>query len=170
MKVTIVPRGKSLGAAWYLPEENHLMTKSQLLDRMGTALGGRAAEEITFGEVSSGAMDDLEKVTKLAYAMVAFYGLNDELGNTSFYDSNNTYQSFQRPYSDETAALIDQEVRTLVEKVYAQTKVILIEHKEALKELAELLLRQEVAEKRDLERIFGVKNQAKIATKEFMNE
>lgn len=158
MKVTIVPRGKSLGAAWYLPEEHLLYTKSQFLDRLTFALGGRAAEEVIFGEVTSGALDDLEKVTKQAYTMVAFYGLNDKLGNISYYDSTGQYeQSIQKPYSEATAQMIDNEVRQLVEKAYERAKNLITKHRKELEELAELLLKKEVVIKKDLEKIFGVK-------------
>lgn len=156
VKVTIVPRGKSLGAAWYLPEEHQILTTAQFTDRLSAALGGRAAEELIFSEVSSGALDDLEKVTKQAYTMVAYYGLNEKLGNTSFYDSTGEYQqSLHKPYSEATAQLIDEEVRKLVKQAYDTTLQILTEHKEALIELAELLLEKEVLYKSDLEKIFG---------------
>ncbi len=156
LKVTIVPRGKSLGAAWYLPEEHQLYTKRQFLDRLCAALGGRAAEEVVFGEISSGALDDLEKVTKQAYTMVAYYGLNEKLGNISFYDSTGQYeQALQKPYSEETAQLIDKEVRRLVEEAYERTRQLLIDHRQELEELAQLLIDKEVAVKEDLERIFG---------------
>ncbi len=156
MKVTIVPRGKSLGAAWYLPEEHFLYTKAQFLDRLTFALGGRAAEEVIFGEVSSGALDDLEKVTKQAYTMVAFYGLNEKLGNISFYDSTGQYeQSIHRPYSEATATMIDVEVRLLIEKAYERSKNLIIKHRKELEKLANLLLEKEVVVKDDLEKIFG---------------
>ncbi len=156
MKVSIVPRGKSLGSAWYLPEEQQLYTRAQFMDRLCTALGGRAAEELVFGEVSSGALDDLEKVTKQAYMMVTYYGFSDKLGNTSFYDSSGQYeQSLQKPYSEATAELIDLEVRRLVDSAYAKAKTILAQHRKALKELAELLIQKEVVVKEDLEAILG---------------
>ena len=158
MKVTIVPRGKSLGAAWYLPEEHLLYTKAQFLDRLTFALGGRAAEEVIFGEVSSGALDDLEKVTKLAYTMVAYYGLGEKIGNLSYYDSTGQYeQSIHRPYSEATANIIDQEVSTLVEKSYERAKKLIIKHQSELELLANLLLEKEVVIKDDLEKIFGKK-------------
>ncbi len=163
LKVSIVPRGKALGSAWYLPEEHSIFTKSQMTDRLTTALAGRAAEDLIFGEVSSGALDDLEKVTKQAYTMIAFYGFNEKMGNTSFYDSTGMYaESLQKPYSDATAELIDEEVRKLVEKNYARAKTILAQHRKELKKLADLLMEQEVVEKADLEAIFGkrkLKNQ-----------
>ena len=156
VKVTIVPRGRSLGAAWYLPEERQITTKEQMLDEMCAALGGRAAEEITFGKVSTGALSDLEKITKQAYAMVTVYGLNEEIGNISFYDSSgqNEY-SFQKPYSEKTAEKIDQEVKKMIDEAYARTKEILLNNQDHLKQLAELLLEKEVIFKDDLEKIFG---------------
>ena len=156
LKVSIIPRGKSLGAAWYLPEEHQIFTKSEFLDKIAVALGGRAAEEIVFGEISSNALDDLEKVTKQAYMMVAFYGLNEEIGNLSFYDSNGQYErSLQRPYSEATAEKIDEEVHKLVEAAYERTKQILLEHRGQLDALAQLLLQKEVVYQEDLEEIFG---------------
>ncbi|MDF1673398.1 MAG: ATP-dependent zinc metalloprotease FtsH [Vicingaceae bacterium] len=157
VKVTIIPRGRSLGAAWYLPEERQITTKEQLLDEMCAALGGRAAEEITFGKVSTGALSDLEKVTKQAYAMVSMYGLNDKIGNISFYDSSGQSDyTFSKPYSEKTAETIDEEVRTMVEAAYQRTLGILKENKEMLSTLAEQLLEKEVIFRDDLEAIFGV--------------
>ena len=159
LKVSIVPRGRSLGAAWYLPEENVIYTKEQFIDRLCATLAGRASEEINFGKISSGALDDLEKVTKQAYTMVAYYGLSEKIGNLSFYDSTGQYESsFQKPYSEATAQLIDQEVKSLVEKAYERTKKILIDHQAELEELAELLLKKEVVYKDDLVEIFGERN------------
>lgn len=156
VKVTIVPRGKSLGAAWYLPEERQITTTEQLLDEMCGALGGRAAEEIIFGKISTGALSDLEKVTKQAYAMVSMYGLSDKVGNLSFYDSSGQSEySFSKPYSDKTAELIDQEVSDLVEKAYERTKKLLEDNKDKLTLLAKALLDKEVIFKEDLEGIFG---------------
>lgn len=157
IKVTIIPRGRSLGAAWYLPEERQITTKEQLLDEMCAALGGRAAEQIIFGKVSTGALSDLEKVTKQAYAMVSVYGLNDKIGNISFYDSSgqNDY-SFSKPYSEKTAEMIDQEVRSMVEAAYQRTLKILEENKDKLTLLADKLLEKEVIFRDDLEAIFGV--------------
>jgi cell division protease FtsH len=158
LKITIVPRGKSLGAAWYLPEEHQIYTKAQFLDRLCAGLGGRAAEDIIFGEVSSGALDDLEKVTKQAYTMVAFYGLNDKIGNISYYDSTGEFeQSFQKPYSEATAQLIDDEVRKMAGQAYARTKDILEQNRPALEAIAQLLLQKEVVLSADLERILGKK-------------
>lgn len=156
LKVSIVPRGRSLGAAWYLPQENVIYNKNQFLDRLCAALGGRAAEDVVIGQVSSGALDDLEKVTKQAYMMVAYYGLNEELGNISFYDSTGQYeQSLHRPYSEATAEKIDEEVRKLVENAYQRTKKLLQDHRTELEALAHLLLQKEVVFQKDLENIFG---------------
>jgi ATP-dependent metalloprotease FtsH len=156
VKVTIVPRGKSLGAAWYLPEERQITTKKQMLDEMCAALGGRAAEQVTFGEVSTGALSDLEKITKQAYAMVSIYGLDEKIGNLSFYDSTGQSDySFQKPYSEQTSVLIDQQVKFLVEEMYKRTIELLTEKKDNLVELAELLLEKEVIFREDLVRIFG---------------
>lgn len=160
IKVTIVPRGRSLGAAWYLPEERQLTTKVQMMDEMCAALGGRAAEDVVFGEVSTGALSDLEKVTKQAYSMVSVYGLNDKIGNISFYDSSgqNEY-AFSKPYSEKTAELIDSEVKLIVDEAYARTKQILVDNRTKLNELAELLLEKEVIFKEDMVRIFGERTQ-----------
>lgn len=156
VKVTIVPRGRSLGAAWYLPDERHLTTKEQMLDEICAALGGRAAEDVIFGKVSTGALSDLEKVTKQAYAMVTMYGLNEKLGNISYYDSSgqNEY-TFGKPYSEETARTIDEEVSKIVEGEYDRAKKILTENKDKLTELATKLLEKEVIFKEDLTKIFG---------------
>ncbi len=156
VKVTIVPRGTSLGAAWYLPEERQITTKEQMLDEMCAALGGRAAEEIVFGAVSTGALSDLEKITKQAYAMVSVYGLNDKIGNISFYDSSGQSEySFSKPYSEKTSQIIDEEVSKMVEEAYVRTKKILLENKDKLALLAKKLLEKEVIYKDDLEAIFG---------------
>lgn len=156
VKVTIVPRGRSLGAAWYLPDERHLTTTEQMLDEICAAMGGRAAEEIMYGKVSTGALSDLEKVTKQAYAMVTVYGLNEKIGNISFYDSSGqTEYSFSKPYSDRTAQTIDEEVRNIVEEQYTRAKQILTENKDKLTALATQLLEKEVIFKEDLEKIFG---------------
>ncbi len=158
VKVTIIPRGKSLGAAWYLPEERSITTTEQLMDEMCAALGGRAAEEITFGKISTGALSDLEKVTKQAYAMVSYYGLSEKVGNISYYDSSgNTEYSFQKPYSEKTAELIDAEVNALIASAYIKAKRILTEHKDQLALLANLLLEKEVMFKEDLENIIGIR-------------
>lgn len=156
VKVTIVPRGRSLGAAWYLPEERQITTKEQMLDEMCAALGGRAAEEIIFGKVSTGALSDLEKITKQAYAMVTVYGLSDKVGNVSFYDSTgqNEY-AFNKPYSEKTSELIDDEVKEMVDTAYERTKKILEANKDKLDTLAKELLDKEVIFKENLEDIFG---------------
>jgi AFG3 family protein len=156
LKVSIIPRGKSLGAAWYLPEERQIRTVTQLTQRITAALAGRAAEEITFNEVSSGALDDLEKVTKEAYAMVAYFGFNKKIGNISFYDSTGRSENtLQKPYSEETGKLIDEEVRKLVEACYQQAITILIEHKDELIDIAELLLKKEIIYKDEIEKVLG---------------
>jgi AFG3 family protein len=156
VKVTIIPRGKALGAAWYLPEERQITTKEQLLDEMCSALGGRAAEYITFSQISTGALNDLEKITKQAYAMVSYFGLSEKLGNLSFYDSTGqTEYSFTKPYSEDTAQLIDKEVSELVDAQYKRAVNILKRHKEDLAKLASLLLEKEVIFSEDLEKIFG---------------
>lgn len=156
VKVTIVPRGRSLGAAWYLPEERQITTKEQMLDEMCAALGGRAAEEITFDRISTGALSDLEKITKQAYAMVSVYGLNEKIGNISYYDSTGQSDyNFQKPYSEKTGQLIDEEVSKIIEEAYERTKLILKGNQDKLNKLAELLLVKEVIFKADLEKIFG---------------
>jgi cell division protease FtsH len=156
LKVSIIPRGKSLGSAWYLPEEHHVFTRSELIDKMVVALGGRAAEDVVFGEISSNALDDLERVTKQAYMMVAYYGLDEEIGNLSFFDSTGEYQqSLQRPYSEATAERIDKEVSLIVENAYDKAREILRGHREELDQLAHLLLEKEVVYQADLEKVFG---------------
>lgn len=156
IKVTIVPRGRSLGAAWYLPEERQITTTEQLMDEMCATLGGRAAEEITFGKISTGALSDLEKITKQAYAMVSIYGLNKRIGNLSFYDSSGQSDfAFSKPYSEKTAEAIDEEVRLMIEMAYNRTIKLLTDSRDKLKQLAELLLEKEVIFKEDLESIFG---------------
>jgi cell division protease FtsH len=164
VKVTIVPRGRSLGAAWYLPEERSITTTEQILDEMCTALGGRAAEQLTFGKISTGALSDLEKVTKQAYAMVSVYGLNDKIGNISYYDPNGN--QFTKPYSDETAHVIDEEVSKLIESQYERALKILTENQDKLGQLAEKLLEKEVIFKEDLVAIFGKRQWDKEEQKE----
>jgi len=154
VKVTIVPRGRSLGAAWYLPEERQITTTEQILDDMCSALGGRAAEQLMFGKISTGALSDLEKVTKQAYAMVSIYGLNERVGNISFYDSQGR-DSFTKPYSEDTARIIDEEASKLIETQYQRALKILSENKDKLTALADKLLDKEVIFKEDLEEIFG---------------
>jgi len=156
VKVTIVPRGKALGAAWYLPEERSITTKDQLLDEMASALGGRAAEELIFKKISSGAQNDLEKVTKQAYAMVSIFGMSEKVGNVSYYDSTGQSDySFTKPYSEKTAELIDQEVKVLIDSQYIRAKKILKDNAEGHIKLANLLLEREVIFSEDLENIFG---------------
>jgi cell division protease FtsH len=156
VKVSIVPRGQSLGAAWYLPEERAITTTEQIFDEMCAALGGRAAEEIMFGKISTGALSDLEKVTKQAYAMVTVYGLNERIGNRSYYDSRGE-NTFTKPYSEETARIIDEEVSAVIEKAYARAKDILATNREKLEALAQSLLKNEVIFKEDVERILGAR-------------
>jgi len=156
LKVTIIPRGRALGAAWYLPEERQLTTREQILDEMAYALGGRAAEELIFGRISTGALSDLEKITKQAYAMVSFFGMSDKVGNISFYDSSGQSDfGFTKPYSEKTAELIDQEVNLIIAESYIRAKEVLKNNMKGLTELAELLLEKEVIFSEDLERIFG---------------
>jgi cell division protease FtsH len=163
VKVTIVPRGQSLGAAWYLPEERSITTTEQILDDMCSTLGGRAAELVTFGKISTGALSDLEKVTKQAYAMVSIYGLNDKIGNISYYDSQGR-DAFTKPYSDNTAKTIDEEVSKLIESQYQRAIQLLKDNKEKLQALADKLLTSEVIFKEDLEAIFGKRQWDKEAT------
>ena len=155
IKVTIVPRGKSLGAAWYLPEERQLTTTEQMLDEICTAMGGRAAEDIFFGKISTGALSDLEKVTKMAYAMVSIYGLSKNIGNISYYDSSGQQSGFTKPYSEERAQNIDKEVSAILDKQYKRAKQILTKYKEKVESLGSYLLTKEVIFKNDLEKIFG---------------
>jgi len=167
IKVTIVPRGSALGAAWYLPEERQLTTKEQLLDEMSAILGGRAAEEIFFGQISTGALNDLEKVTKQAYAMVTYFGMSEKIGNRCFYDSTGQNEmSFGKPYSEETSKTIDDEVKRIIDEAYIRTKEVLIKHKEAHNKLGELLLEREVLFAEDLERILGPRPKGKTPTSE----
>ena len=156
VKVTIVPRGQSLGAAWYLPEERLIVRPEQMLDEMCATMGGRAAEKVIFNKISTGALSDLEKVTKQAKAMVTVYGLNDKIGNLTYYDSSgqNEY-NFAKPYSEKTAELIDKEISNIIEEQYQRAIQLLTEHKDKLTELAEILLDKEVIFKDDLQRIFG---------------
>ncbi|NRA93483.1 MAG: ATP-dependent zinc metalloprotease FtsH, partial [Psychroserpens sp.] len=156
VKVTIVPRGQSLGAAWYLPEERLIVRPEQMLDEMCAALGGRAAEKVIFDKISTGALSDLEKVTKQARAMVTVYGLSDKIGNLTYYDSSGQSEyGFTKPYSEQTAELIDKEISDIVEEQYQRAINILEENKDKLSELAEVLLEKEVIFKDNLEKIFG---------------
>ena len=153
IKVTIVPRGRALGAAWYLPEERQITTKEQMLDEMCATLGGRAAEELFTGHISSGAMNDLERVTKQAYAMIAYMGMSDKLPNLCYY-SNEEY-SFSKPYSDNTAQLIDEEVKRMIQEQYERAKALLRQHEEGHEKLAQVLVEREVIFAEDVEQIFG---------------
>ena len=153
IKVTIVPRGRALGAAWYLPEERQITTKEQMLDEMCATLGGRAAEDLFLGRISTGAMNDLERVTKQAYGMIAYLGMSEKLPNLCYY--NNEEYSFNRPYSEKTAELIDEEVKSMVNEQYERAKQILSEHKEGHNKLAQLLIDKEVIFAEDVEEIFG---------------
>ncbi|TNJ45735.1 ATP-dependent zinc metalloprotease FtsH [Tamlana fucoidanivorans] len=156
VKVTIVPRGRSLGAAWYLPEERLIVRPEQMLDEMCAALGGRAAEKVIFDKISTGALSDLEKVTKQARAMVTVYGLSDKIGNLTYYDSSGQNEfGFSKPYSEETAELIDKEISRIIEEQYVRAVKLLEENKDKLTELAEVLLEKEVIFKDNLEKIFG---------------
>lgn len=153
VKVTIVPRGQALGAAWYMPEERQISTKEEILDEICATLGGRAAEELFTGRISTGAMNDLEKVTKRAYGMIAYAGMGDKLPNLCYYD-NQEYQ-FNKPYSDKTAETIDEEVRNLISGEYERAKKVLLEHKDGHAQLAQRLIEKEVIFAEDLEEIFG---------------
>ena len=153
IKVTIVPRGRALGAAWYLPEERQITTKEQMLDEMCAILGGRAAEELFVGRISTGAMNDLERVTKQAYGMIAYAGMSEKLANLCYY--NNADATFQRPYSEKTAELIDNEVKEMIREQYERAKSILSEHSEGHRALANLLIEREVIFAEDVEKIFG---------------
>ncbi len=159
VKVTIVPRGKSLGAAWYLPDERQITTYEQMFDELTALLAGRASEDVFFKQVSTGALNDLERSSKLAYSMVVYYGLNDKIGNVSYYDSSgqNEY-AFSKPFSEETAKTIDQEIHKLVESAYKRAKKVIEDNKEKLQKLAEMLLETEVVFREDVEHIFGVRN------------
>jgi cell division protease FtsH len=156
VKVTIVPRGQSLGAAWYLPEERQIVRTEQMLDEMCAALGGRAAEKVMFDKISTGALSDLEKVTRQARAMVSVYGLNDTLGNITYYDSSGQSEyNFTKPYSEETARKIDHEISEIIEKQYERAISLLATSKDKLIQLADRLLEKEVIFKDDLENILG---------------
>ncbi|MBO4489141.1 MAG: ATP-dependent zinc metalloprotease FtsH [Bacteroidales bacterium] len=162
VKVTIVPRGKALGAAWYLPEERQLTNYDQLVDEMTALLGGRASEDVVFGQVSTGALNDLERTSKMAYAMVVYYGLDKKIGNVSYYDSTGQQEfAFGKPYSEKTAQEIDQQVHDLVESCYQRAKSILEQHKSELEQLAQQLLDREVIFAEDVERILGPRPFAK---------
>ncbi|WP_300980361.1 ATP-dependent zinc metalloprotease FtsH [Nonlabens sp.] len=178
IKVTIVPRGQSLGAAWYLPEERQIVRPEQMLDEMCATMGGRAAEKVIFNNISTGALSDLEKVTKQARAMVTIYGLNEKVGNITYYDSSGQQEySMTKPYSEQTAVIIDEEISKIIEQQYHRAIKILEENKDKLTQLAEILLEKEVIFKDDLEKIFGkrpfIKEQAvslKSSTRPILNE
>ena len=168
IKVTIVPRGRALGAAWYMPEERQITTKEQMLDEMCSILGGRAAEETFIGQISTGAMNDLERVTKQAYAMVAYAGMSERLSNLCYY--NNQEFSFNRPYSEKTAEAIDSEVHKMITEQYERAKELLMEHKEGHAELARILIEKEVLFAEDVEKIFGKRPWASRSEEIFSNE
>lgn len=156
VKVTIVPRGKALGAAWYLPEERQITTYEQLFDSMTQLMAGRAAEEVVFGKISTGALNDMERATKMAYSMVVYYGMSSKVGNVSFYDSTGQSEyAFSKPYSDRTAEAIDNEVKRLVEEAYQRAKQIIIDSRDKLEQLAQILYDRQVIFKDDVERIYG---------------
>ncbi|MDR1983235.1 MAG: ATP-dependent zinc metalloprotease FtsH [Prevotellaceae bacterium] len=170
LKVTIIPRGRSLGAAWYLPEERQITTTEQMMDEMAAALGGRASEELTFGKISTGAISDLEKITKMAYAMVAYFGMSEKIGNMSYYDSAGQDMMFGKPYSEKTAELLDTEAKRIIDDAYRMAKKILTEYNEGLKQVAELLLEKEVIFSEDLEKILGKrKSMARLEELGFTN-
>ena len=155
IKVTIVPRGKALGAAWYLPEERQITTEQAILDQICSTLGGRAAEELFLGHISTGAANDLERVTKQAYALVAYYGMSKELPNICYYDSTGQDYGFSKPYSEERAKIIDAEVSRIISEQYERAKAILTEYASGHKELTTILLDREVIYTEDVEKIFG---------------
>ena len=167
IKVTIVPRGRALGAAWYMPEERQITTKEQMLDEMCATLGGRAAEELFIGQISTGAMNDLERVTKQAYGMIAYAGMSDKLPNLCYY--NNEEYSFNKPYSERTAELIDEEAKRMINEQYERAKMVLTEHKEGHNQLAQLLMEKEVIFAEDVEHIFGKRPWAS-RSEEIMNQ
>lgn len=169
VKVTIVPRGKALGAAWYLPEERQITTKAQMLDEMCALLGGRAAEEVFIGHISSGAVNDLERVTKQAYAMVSYMGMSERLPNLSYYDSSGQAYGFTKPYSDETALLIDKEVQAMINEQFERAKRLLKEHGKGHNELSDILLEKEVIYAETLEEVFG-KRQWKSRADEILKD
>ena len=164
IKVTIIPRGKALGAAWYLPEERQITTKDQWMDEIAATLAGRVSEQIFFGHLSTGALNDLERVTKQVYAMVAYYGMSDKVGTISYYDSTGqSDMAFTKPYSERTAQQIDDEVKAIISEAYAMAERTILENREGLTALAELLLEREVVFTEDVERIFGKRETDKAA-------
>lgn len=174
IKVTIIPRGKALGAAWYLPEERQITTKEQIIDEMCATLGGRVAEELIFGKVSTGALNDLERVTKQAYAMVSYFGMSDKVGLLSYYDSSGQSEyAFSKPYSEQTAEMIDKEAREIVAEAYERTRQLLKQNENGLSQLAAVLLEKEVIFSEDLERIFGKRkwtSPSELAAQEAANQ
>jgi cell division protease FtsH len=154
VKVTVVPRGQSLGAAWYTPNERNLTTKEQMLDQMAATLAGRAAEQLIFGEISTGAQNDLDKVTSTAYSMVVIYGMTETVGNVSYYELMKN-ETFQKPYSDETARVIDEEVKQIIDQEYDRVLVLLKEKSEELHKVAQVLLEKEVIVKDDMVELIG---------------
>ncbi|HNC31479.1 MAG TPA: peptidase M41, partial [Cyclobacteriaceae bacterium] len=165
VKVSIVPRGiAALGYAQYLPKEQFLYQTEQMNDEMCMAFGGRAAEDIVFGKISTGALSDLERITKMAYSIVTIYGMNKEIGNMSFYDSKANDYSFQKPYSDATAEKIDQEVKRIIDSCYNRTKALLEKHREHLEVIANELLQKEILFQSDLERLIGKRPFDKLTT------
>jgi cell division protease FtsH len=167
IKVSIIPRGKSLGSAWYLPEEKQLRNRSTFKEQLVATLGGRAAEEIIFGDISSGALDDLEKATKEAYMMVSIFGFNEKIGNVSFYDSTGQRDAgIQKPYGEETENMIDEEVRKLLDSAYTESKKILEQNKPYLIKVAESLIKKEIIYNKELEEIMGSRNKEKIEAKD----
>ena len=169
IKVTIVPRGRALGAAWYLPEERQITTKEQMLDEMCSTLGGRAAEELFLGRISTGAINDLERVSKQAYAMIAYYGMSDKLPNLCYYDSTGQEYAFTKPYSESTAQQIDKEVSDMILQQYNRAKTLLTKHKDGHAALSKILLENEVIFKEDLEKLFG-ERAWKSRSEEIMNQ
>ena len=157
VKVTIVPRGKALGAAWYLPEERQLTTTEQMLDEMCALLGGRAAEQVVLGRISTGALNDLERATKMAYSMVVYYGMSEKLKNISYFDSTQQDYSFTKPYSDKTSEIIDNEIKSIVQTQFDRAVKIITDNKERHGELASILVEKEVIYADDVERIFGAR-------------
>ncbi len=167
VKVTIIPRGQSLGAAWYLPQERQITTFDQMFDELTATLAGRASEKVNFGEISTGALNDLEKVTKQAYNMVVYFGLNEKIGNVSYFDSTGQQEySFSKPYSEKTAELIDEEIKKLIDKAYAKAIEMIEENKAKIKKLAEYLLEKEVILSDDVERILGARPYAETLKSE----
>ena len=155
LKVTIIPRGKALGAAWYVPEERQIMTKEQMMDEMASLIGGRVAEEIINNKISSGALNDLERLTKMAYAMVAYYGMSDKVGNVSWYNFQEDGYQLSKPFSEKTAEMVDNETKVLIDKAHQMAKEVLESHMDGFRQLAQLLLEKEVIFAEDLERIYG---------------